>query len=164
MHPRHASADRWDPPPSNSYYIPAPALLVHCLRPGEAMIGVYEYRWRGLLKRAWMLLPVLLLCLVAGTQEVPRHAVSQTPQEPNILLVLTDDQDVGSVLRMPNLQSKLVDRGTTFSRAFVTTPLCCPSRTSILRGQYATTTRSGPTSLLTAASSVSKSSVTRDPR
>ena len=84
-----------------------------------------------------MLLPVLLLCLVAGTQEVPRHAVSQTPQEPNILLVLTDDQDVGSVLRMPNLQSKLVDRGTTFSRAFVTTPLCCPSRTSILRGQYA---------------------------
>ena len=84
-----------------------------------------------------MLLPVLLLCLVAGTQEVPRRAVSQTPQEPNILLVLTDDQDTGSVSRMPNLQSRLVDRGTTFSRAFVTTPLCCPSRASILRGQYA---------------------------
>jgi len=84
-----------------------------------------------------MLLPVLLLCLVAGVQEVPRRAVSQTPPEPNILLVLTDDQGIGSVSRMPNLQSKLVDRGTTFSRAFVTTPLCCPSRTSILRGQYA---------------------------
>ena len=84
-----------------------------------------------------MLLPVLLLCLVAGAQEVPRRAVSQTPPEPNILLVLTDDQDVGSVSQMPNLQSELVERGTTFSRAFVTTPLCCPSRTSILRGQYA---------------------------
>ena len=44
-----------------------------------------------------MLLPVLLLCLVAGTQEVPRRAVSQTPQEPNILLVLTDDQVTGWV-------------------------------------------------------------------
>jgi N-acetylglucosamine-6-sulfatase len=84
-----------------------------------------------------MLLPVILLCLVAGTQEVPRRAVSQTPQEPNLLLVLTDDQDVGSVAKMPNLQSKLADRGTTFSRAFATTPLCCPSRASILRGQYA---------------------------
>jgi N-acetylglucosamine-6-sulfatase len=84
-----------------------------------------------------MLLPVFLLCLVAGVQEVPRRAVSQTPPEPNILLVLTDDQDVDSVSWMPNLRSKLVERGTTFSRAFVTTPLCCPSRTSILRGQYA---------------------------
>ena len=84
-----------------------------------------------------MLLPVLLLCLVAGAQEVPRRAVSQTPQEPNILLVLTDDQDVGSVSKMTHLQSEIVDRGTTFSRSFVTTALCCPSRTSILRGQYA---------------------------
>jgi N-acetylglucosamine-6-sulfatase len=84
-----------------------------------------------------MLLPVFLLCLVAGVQEVPRRAVSQTPPEPNIMLVLTDDQDVDSVSWMPNLRSKLVERGTTFSRAFVTTPLCCPSRTSILRGQYA---------------------------
>ena len=64
--------------------------------PGKRRSG-FEYRWRGLLRRSWMLLPVILLCLVAGTQEVPRRAVSQTPQEPNILLVLTDDQDIGSV-------------------------------------------------------------------
>jgi N-acetylglucosamine-6-sulfatase len=87
--------------------------------------------------RSWILLPVILLCLILVVPEVPQQAVSQAPQKPNILLVLTDDQDTASVSEMPNLQSELVDRGTTFSRSFVTTALCCPSRASILRGQYA---------------------------
>jgi len=84
-----------------------------------------------------MLLPVILLSLILGAQEVPRQAASQTPQRPNILLVLTDDQDADSVSQMPEVRSRLVDRGTTFNRAFATTALCCPSRASILRGQYA---------------------------
>ena len=62
---------------------------------------------------------------------------NRRPEMPNILFVLTDDQDVDSVAEMPNLNSRLVEKGTTFDRAFVTTALCCPSRTSILRGQYA---------------------------
>ena len=38
---------------------------------------------------------------------------------------------------MPNVQTLLAAEGLTFTNAFVTTPLCCPSRASILRGQYA---------------------------
>jgi arylsulfatase A-like enzyme len=75
--------------------------------------------WRGKSKRVWILLPVIFLCLLVGAKEAPREA------------------DVGSVSEMPNVRSGLVERGTTFDRAFATTPLCCPSRTSILRGQYA---------------------------
>src|SRR5918994_5213023 len=38
---------------------------------------------------------------------------------------------------MPRTQSLLVDQGMKFTRAWVTRSLCCPSRATILRGQYA---------------------------
>jgi N-acetylglucosamine-6-sulfatase len=70
------------------------------------------------------------------TAGVERAANAETPERPNIILILTDDLDVGSISRLPNLRSLLIERGTTFENAFVTDPLCCPSRATILRGQY----------------------------
>ncbi len=91
-----------------------------------------------------ILLAAVAALLVSGwaatpVQEVPQQSKTQkvSREKPNILLVLTDDQDVDSLSEMPNVQSRLIDRGTRFSRAFATTALCCPSRASILRGQYA---------------------------
>src|SRR5918997_658283 len=59
------------------------------------------------------------------------------PDHPNIIMILTDDLDAASISHMPNLRSQLIERGTTFENAFVTDALCCPSRATILRGQYA---------------------------
>jgi N-acetylglucosamine-6-sulfatase len=61
----------------------------------------------------------------------------EVTQIPNILFILTDDQDEESIARMDTLQSDLVAQGTRFENAFVTTPQCCPSRVTFLRGQYA---------------------------
>ncbi len=60
------------------------------------------------------------------------------PGAPNIVLILTDDQDVqsGMLAYMPHLQELLVARGTSFPNNMVPLSLCCPSRTTILRGQY----------------------------
>lgn len=55
---------------------------------------------------------------------------------PNIILIVTDDQNADTTAFMPALQS-LMAAGTTFTRAYAPTPLCCPGRASILRGQYA---------------------------
>ena len=61
-----------------------------------------------------------------------------SPGAPNFVLILTDDQDVqsGMLAYMPHLQELLVGRGTSFPNNMVPLSLCCPSRTTILRGQY----------------------------
>jgi N-acetylglucosamine-6-sulfatase len=57
-------------------------------------------------------------------------------RHPNIVFILTDDMALHDVEAMPKLKRFLIDEGTTFSNYFVTNSQCCPSRSSILRGQY----------------------------
>jgi N-acetylglucosamine-6-sulfatase len=58
--------------------------------------------------------------------------------DPDIIMILTDDQDVqlGEIDYMPNVQKLLAQQGTSFSNHLVPLSLSCPSRTTILRGQY----------------------------
>ena len=63
--------------------------------------------------------------------------VDTPANRPNIILILTDDQEAGSMAFMPHLQELLVNQGTTFKNFIFNVSLCCPSRASILRGQYA---------------------------
>ncbi|MGZ6957666.1 MAG: sulfatase-like hydrolase/transferase, partial [Acidimicrobiia bacterium] len=59
------------------------------------------------------------------------------PARPNILFVLTDDMTVADLGSMPGVRRVITDHGLRFTRAMVSVSLCCPSRTTILRGQYA---------------------------
>jgi N-acetylglucosamine-6-sulfatase len=56
--------------------------------------------------------------------------------QPNIILIVVDDQIISSLELMPIIKSQLVDKGITFSNAFCTSPVCAPARASILTGQY----------------------------
>jgi arylsulfatase A-like enzyme len=56
---------------------------------------------------------------------------------PNVILVLTDDQDAASLQQMPYVGGHFAAGAHAFREAFVTTPECCPSRASFLTGEYA---------------------------
>jgi arylsulfatase A-like enzyme len=66
------------------------------------------------------------------SRSVPAYA-----DPPNIVLIMTDDQRWDRLSLMSTVQAELVQKGTSFSNAFGTTPLCCPGRASILTGLYA---------------------------
>jgi N-acetylglucosamine-6-sulfatase len=80
----------------------------------------------------------LTLVLFTGTyrEDGMPEVAAQTAAKPNIVLILTDDMTLQDAEYMPKLHSLMMDQGTTFENAFVTNSLCCPSRATILRGQY----------------------------
>lgn len=86
---------------------------------------------------------VLIIALVGSTSPIgsrvliPREAAGASASQPNILLIVSDDQEFQTFTRdlMPSTFSRIVDEGTSFSNAYVNTSLCCPSRAQILTGR-----------------------------
>ena len=66
----------------------------------------------------------------------PASSARMSDARPNIIVILTDDQPFHTVDYMPAVKKQLMAGGVVFENGFVTTPLCCPSRVSILTGQY----------------------------
>jgi N-acetylglucosamine-6-sulfatase len=64
-------------------------------------------------------------------------ASAQAAQKPNIVFIITDDMRYDDLKYMPKTRSLLQHKGMSFKNAFVSNPLCCPSRATIMRGQYA---------------------------
>lgn len=100
-------------------------------------------RIRGLTVWAWAVVSLLLI-----SEE--RHAAFATDAEsatrPNILMIAIDDQNdwIGCLQGHPQIKTPHIDqlaaRGTVFLNAHCQSPLCNPSRTSLLTGRRPSTT------------------------
>jgi arylsulfatase A-like enzyme len=89
---------------------------------------------------------VAAACALAGAS-AGGPAVAAAPAQPNVVLIVTDDQAVADLYErtragkkgkplMPRTLSLIAGRGVTFSRAYASNPLSCPSRASLLTGQH----------------------------
>jgi arylsulfatase A-like enzyme len=90
-----------------------------------------------------MRIALLLCCLGAACALACSKEREVAAGRPNVVVLITDDQAVGTMgfeghpfSRTPHLD-RLAAEGATFANAFVTTPLCSPSRASFLTGLYA---------------------------
>ena len=87
-----------------------------------------------------VLVAALLAVAVVGTAagfSAASSSATAAQTRPNVLVLMTDDQNLESVRVMANVRGLLAANGTTFANNFVSYSLCCPSRATFLTGQYA---------------------------
>lgn len=86
---------------------------------------------------------LFLLQTLSTAQAATNDHHRASAEKPNIVFIFTDDQDarLNSIDYMPNLQKHLVEQGTIHRNHYATIAVCCPSRVSLLRGQYAHNTK-----------------------
>jgi N-acetylglucosamine-6-sulfatase len=75
------------------------------------------------------LIAIVILALLASVST----AWAQTP---NVVVILTDDQTLADQVVLTKTNNLIGAAGTTFTRFYTEHGLCCPSRATILTGQY----------------------------
>ena len=71
----------------------------------------------------------------AGTAAKKHRPLKQ--RKPNIVLIMDDDQSVNLQRFLTKTNAAIAAKGVTFDNSFVNYSLCCPSRSTMLTGQYA---------------------------
>lgn len=85
---------------------------------------------------------VSVMVAAAGTMLATQTAWAQQPS--NIVLIYSDDVGYGNIsttssngtLITPNITDELIAKGASFSQAYVTCPICSPSRAALMTGRY----------------------------
>ena len=79
-------------------------------------------------------LAIAAATVLAGLGWCAAPALAQ--EQPNVMIITSDDQRDDQMKVMEETTRIFDAGGTKFTNGYVTTPLCCPSRSSILTGMY----------------------------
>jgi N-acetylglucosamine-6-sulfatase len=96
--------------------------------------------------RAWQA-PLPLMAILAVTAaavcvcafmwwKAPATSAQTVPAKPNFVFIITDDMRQDDLKYMPKTSNLIGSQGMTFNNAYVPLASCCPTRASVLRGQY----------------------------
>ncbi len=94
-------------------------------------------RWTTPAAAGAVLALLVVAGLTAGSGGAGGGAVAASSVRPNVVVLMTDDQTYRDLAVMPRTRHALGDAGVTFTRNFVSYPLCCPARATLLTGRYA---------------------------
>ena len=90
----------------------------------------------------YLLSIVSLLISFTGCTNATTSATVDENRRPNVIVILADDLQLGvtgyegnPIIKTPNIDT-LAENGTVFSKAFATSAVCTPSRTTLLTGLY----------------------------
>src|SRR5215470_14509808 len=85
--------------------------------------------------RRWTLYSLIIATVVVFTS-------GSAGAQPNVLVIMTDDQSHDTVTSdfMPQTKARILDQGVIFTRGYMSTALCQPSRAQFMTGRYARTT------------------------
>jgi arylsulfatase A-like enzyme len=89
---------------------------------------------RSFLRLVAVIVLALHVACGGGSSSLPPPPSSHAP---NIVFILVDDQDMDTLATMSKVKALLIDQGMSFNQHYVSLSLCCPSRISGLRGQFA---------------------------
>lgn len=91
------------------------------------------------------LIRIIVLLLISFLVNVDMGKTQNADEKLNIILILTDQQRFDTISKLgydfmetPNLD-RLIDSGTAFTHAFVSSPVCVTARWSLHSGTYSTT-------------------------
>ena len=104
-------------------------------------LNSYEKVLGMIIMHAHQGVPPKLICLIALLFLFVKSSPAQISERPNVLLIITDDQGYGDLgfhgnpkIRTPNLD-QLARASVQFQRFYVS-PVCAPTRASLMTGRY----------------------------
>jgi N-acetylglucosamine-6-sulfatase len=83
------------------------------------------------------LLAALAVVFLPAQSANPQDQTTAAVKGPNVVVLMTDDQRYDDMGPLPMTRRLIGQAGVTFTRSFVSYPVCCPSRATFFTGQYA---------------------------
>jgi arylsulfatase A-like enzyme len=88
-------------------------------------------------RRVALLAAGALLVLPIGGTSAQEAEPQPAARGPNVVVIMTDDQRYDDMDPMRRTRALIGNAGVSFTRSFVSYPVCCPSRATFFTGQYA---------------------------
>jgi arylsulfatase A-like enzyme len=88
-------------------------------------------------RRIAVLAAAAVLFLPTGGLSAQDGGGGDPPTGPNVVVIMTDDQRYDDMATLPRVTTLIGEAGVTFTRAYVSYPVCCPARATFFTGQYA---------------------------